>query len=204
MPSGFSSTSARGVSSAAKLPFGLKASMECSESKCEQEYVNDAVCCGENFGCLKNDSKDLCVFRFAKLQIPDPDFCQSQYSTCYYCCFDNKCNNSKACSTHFEDFRQNATLIFIFTLCLFLVAVITFTVFVAIRQIRLNKVKELKSKHRILSNHTITQYKEEDSYDGGSRDEPPESQLIKKSIDRKSQRPSNFYAGNMQPFLSPS
>ena len=148
----------------------LGATMECSESVCKQD-VKAPICCGENFGCLENDSKDLCVYKFTQMRRPDADFCRSQYGVCYYCCFNNQCNNSKACINHYDDYRQNALLIFTFTLCLFMIAIITFTVFVAIRQIRLNKVNELKTKHRILSNYTITQFKDEDSSDIIGRDE---------------------------------
>ena len=128
---------------------------KCDLELCTLELGEKAECCSENFRCLRKSEADLCVYN-GTITSQAKNFCRDQFSKCYYCCFDNKCNNKRACENHFIDFQQNALLVFITTVCMFIVALITYTVFAAIRRIRLNKVKELKNKHKILTNNTMT------------------------------------------------
>ena len=162
-------------------------SLECNLTYCHSESKGEKnpICCSESFNCLTEESKDLCVYSNSSV-VKNSNFCLTQAHSCYYCCFNNTCNNRKACENHFADFRQDAFLIFVFVVCLFMVAIITFTIFAAIRQIRLNKVSELKKKHKILSNNTISNINTSKNEGEEEADYTiPSADLSKKLIARK-------------------
>ena len=138
-----------------KQKANLGSSLNCNLTYCKSESKEAAtpICCSESFNCLTDDSEDLCVFRDSVVNTMPEDFCLNQSDKCYYCCFNNACNNRKSCENHFRDSKQNSLMISVFIICIFMVALITFALFAALRSIRLNKVAELKRKHKLLS-HT--------------------------------------------------
>ena len=134
----------------------------CDKSKCDKENPgSEFMCCGETFDCLNRDSESSCVYN--NTIKPEENICISQSSSCYYCCFSKTCNNRKACENHYKDVEDNIILIFIIHSCLFLVAIIAFIILVALRKIRLNRVKELKLNHKYLTNNTYNNNSNTDS-----------------------------------------
>ena len=137
-----------------EIPQGLGAEHRLPRTFCRNKFgENWAGCCNENFDCVTTDRTDYCVYNNSIIR-PDPQFCRNQRLSCFHCCIEGQgCANKIACDNYFEDNRQNAFLIAIVIYCTSSVALISFMILIALRYIRLGNVKELKKRHKVLSDN---------------------------------------------------
>lgn len=125
-------------------PKPKKLVVSCSVSNCRFSK-ND--CCDSTFKCLPEQKREYCVYKPSQVNTPDPNFCTNQAEKCYFCCFNNSCNNQQACDTYRSDMEENSYLIFGFHVGMFFLFIMYCFVFYSYRLIRLNNYKAIKDKH---------------------------------------------------------
>ena len=130
--------------------------LKCDMKDCINKIDEDAICCSENFNCLGKSMARNCVYN-STVKIFDNQeisFCRENSKNCFYCCHSGKCQNQNACESFKSDNGENIMMIFIVEICLFFVGLIAISILIALRIIRLNKVLELKSHHKLLTTNT--------------------------------------------------
>ena len=143
--------------------FDLKGISErtCNIHECPvDEYPPpNPICCNQQFKCLSSTDTKSCVFREGQVAVIENlqaqetrmlkrDYCLQNYTQCYHCCFDGKCGNFEACNNNYETLSMTAQLVFIVVTCLFIISIASFSVLIAVRKIRLNKLRELRLSHK--------------------------------------------------------
>ena len=124
------------------------AQLQCDTAACEG---TNSPCCSSTFECLTPQLVGQCVYRNGTVSRPDSAFCQAQPTSCYYCCFNNTCNNQAACSNHYTHYEGVAEGVWLFFMGLFLFAFTTCIILLALRHIRLARVRKLKQRHARLA-----------------------------------------------------
>src|SRR3990167_700762 len=136
------------------LVFSLAQTISATEIRCDTSTCLDfpsSGCCGSSFQCLELGLQSQCVYKNGTITRPDDYFCRTQPTKCFYCCYGNSCNNEAACSNHLSKYQAIADGISLFFIGLFVFAIVSCIILLALRHIRLKRVRKLKQRHARLA-----------------------------------------------------
>ena len=104
-------------------------------------------CCGDNFECVHKEEN--CVYK-GSITHRDDNFCNNQFSSCYYCCLENTCKIKDTCNEYFRKNTNNSYLVFLGIMLNFFLAIAIYVLYWADNKLRLLRCKNAKLKNQTI------------------------------------------------------